>query len=338
MPTPYTPSPGIGATDPALPDGPPVNLASAREALDNRRYLRGATWGLLTGSGRFEVGGTATTPTVVVGAIEAIVLRRSSGAVRAFFAGETTTSGKAWSSAIGYAAGDHVVSGGTVWRALGTVAPGAAAPSAGPSWAEGLAADDWYYAYAINAGTDAASSMAFELSRTGPTASGLFKDDGAPTELKRYLGCFRTDSTGKPFPMLAVRGRCLYRRSAIASVDGAFGANGLRAVPIATGVTARTDLDLSARVPPHARRAVLVAHVLLTSGSGASAASTDLYDAADTTSPSQSVTALVAATGDKAQATGRCEVQLTSAQLCGYAIVSAVGTANGAVDVMGWEE
>lgn len=337
MPAPYTPHHGIGSVEPALPDGDPKNLPTWRELLDNRDYLRGVTWGLLLWNGRLSVAGSATVPVVTVGAIEACVLRRSSGAIRAFFAAETATSGKAWSNAIGYAAGDHVVSGGTVWRALGTVASGAAAPSAGPSWAEGLATDDWYYAYAISAGTDAASAMAFELSQTGPGDSVTFKNDLAPTELKRYLGCFRTDSTGKPFPVTAVRGRYRYRRSALAAAASVFGSDGLRAVD-AHAAVGRTALDLAARIPPHARMALLSGTVLIGSAGAGGKGALNLYTAADTAEIALEIEAKAEGSGAIARNTSLAEVELTSAQLCGYSVTQSTATATGTVDVMGWEE
>ena len=302
MPAPHVPTARLRLAAPPLPTADPKDLSTWRTLLDALAHQLQATGNRLTWSGEFSVdpGGTNSTFAVNVGAFYGLTLTDlASGTFLPYFtAGATIGASK-------------IEGGGN------------------------LANNSWYYVYAwSNAG-----SVDYEISLTAPSVSRVRKSGSDDEDLARvYLGCFRTGSAGAPLPVHAVRGRYLYRRSAIASVDGAFGANGLRAVPIATGVTARTDLDLKARVPPHARRAVLVAQVLLTSGSGSAAASTDLYDAADTTSPSQSVTALVAATGDKAQATGRCEVQLTSAQLCGYAIVSAVGTANGSVDVMGWEE
>ncbi|MDO9016534.1 MAG: hypothetical protein Q8S73_26645 [Deltaproteobacteria bacterium] len=338
MLVPYTPNPGIGAADPALPDGPPANLACVRELLDNRRYLRGSTWGLLTWSGLFEVGGSAATPDVTLGEIESCVLRRASGKVVAFYAAAVTTSGIAWSSAAAYVAGDHVVSGGTVWRALGSIAAGGAAPSAGPDWSADLAPDDWYYVYAVSTGTDAAPGMAYELSQTGPTTSGTFKADGAPTELKRYLGCFPTDSTGKPVPVLAVRGQYRYRRSAITSVTGAFAANGLRAVPAGGGAVARTGLNLAARVPPHARRAVLFGQAVVTSTAAGASTALNLYDESDTASVSEEIIANVANNTETSRNSARAEVQLTSAQVCGYAVVGSGGLYDATIDLMGWEE
>lgn len=189
-----------------------------------------------------------------------------------------------------------------------------------------------WYAYAFRG---AGGAIDFEITTTAPTAARKFKTG---TFTHHYLGTFFTDSTGAPIPMLAVRGRCLYRRSAIASVDGAFAANGLRAVAAGGGAVALTALDLSARVPPHARRAVLYGESVVTSSAGAATTTLALYDAADTTSPSQEIAASVIATGDTGRNSARAEVQLTSAQLCGYAVVGTSDVHSATVDVMGWEE
>lgn len=74
-----TPTPRIGATDPALPQGDPGNLATWRELLNNRRYLRGSAWGTLEGEDRVLVGGNAAAPSLAYGTIEACAVRDASG-------------------------------------------------------------------------------------------------------------------------------------------------------------------------------------------------------------------------------------------------------------------
>lgn len=172
MAPPYTPSPRIGATDPALPDGLPSNIAPFRELLDNRRHLRGATWGQLVWSGRLVVAGTHDAPSITVGAIEALTLRDSSGIWRPYF--------RDTEAAVGAAA---VEGGGD------------------------LAADTWYYVYAHDAG--GTQNAQFQLSITAPGTSFAWKD-AVGTALYRYLGCFPTDAAGDPFPLRAVRGNYLY--------------------------------------------------------------------------------------------------------------------------------
>lgn len=301
MPGPHTPIPGIGATDPALPDGPATNLAHDRELLNNRRYLRGATWGLLVWSGRFEVSGTAAAPVVTLGAIESCVLRRASGAVRAYYALRGATLGAA-----------HLEGGGS------------------------LTAEDWYYVYAINAGTDEASTMTFEISATPPGASGVFKNDGL-TELSRYLGCFPTNTAGHPVPLYCTRGRAIYRRSAIVGVGASLGSDGLGAV-VGGGAIARTDLDLSSRIPPHARMALLQGHIALLAGAGTGFGALNLYSAADTSSIAVAIAARAEGLGAKAENSAAAEIELTSAQVCSYSVTQTLATAVGDLDVLGWQE
>lgn len=180
MPTPYTPSAKLSANDPAMPDGPASNAAPAREALDNRRHLRGATWGQLMWSGRLDVSGTAASPVVKVGVIEAVTLCDGNG----------TTTG--------------------TWRPYFT----AAETTLGASHIEGrgaLAPSTHYYVYAYN---DGSTTVAFELSTTPPT------DAGAPSVLRqwkrgetanhRHLGSFVTDASGNPIRAFTVGGGRTY--------------------------------------------------------------------------------------------------------------------------------
>ena len=120
-----------------------------------------------------------------------------------------------------------------------------------------LAADTWYYLYCYRSG---GGSVAYEISTTAPSGPRRFKT-GDTT--RRYLGCFRTNSSGTPLPFEASRGRYTYRRSAIVGPDTT---QGLRLLSVT--VTATSTLDVSVRVPPHAR----VAHIrsTLTIGDGSS--------------------------------------------------------------------
>lgn len=76
---PYTPTPGIGAVDPALPDGPPANLALARELLDNRDFLGTVAQGTLEGDVRVVVGGDAAAPALGAGTVTATALCDADG-------------------------------------------------------------------------------------------------------------------------------------------------------------------------------------------------------------------------------------------------------------------
>ncbi len=302
MPAPYSPTARHRIAAPALPDGSPKNLPTWRDLLDAHAAEPQATVNRLTWSGDFSVdpGGSASSFTVNVGAIYGVTLTD---------------------------------------LASGFYLPYVSAPSTvGASKIEGggnLAASSRYSVYAwSNAG-----SLDFEVSLTGPSASRVRKSGSADADLARvYLGTFFTDSTGAPIPLLAVRGRYLYRRSAIASVTGVFAADGLRAVAFGGGAVGHTALDLSARVPPHARRALLFGQAITTSTAGAASTALNLYDAADTTSVAQEIVAAVANNTETSRSCARAEVQLTSAQVCGYAVVGVGGLYDAAIDLMGWEE
>lgn len=108
-----------------------------------------------------------------------------------------------------------------------------------------LVGDTWYYVYAW----DNAGAVDYQISTTAPRASRQYKN--AVGNIYRYLGCFRTASSGAPLPMRASRGRYLY--SAIPA-EGSFLLTGLNA-------TTWTLASLAARVPPHARRATIAAAV-----------------------------------------------------------------------------
>ncbi|MFA9269436.1 MAG: hypothetical protein ACEQSX_01575 [Baekduiaceae bacterium] len=103
MPSTETPTPRIGAADPALPDVPPSDLATFRELLNARRYLRGVSWGTLEGEDRVTVGGNAAAPSLAVGAINAAALRDSTSQWwPAFAAAATLTSGALAASTVHY--------------------------------------------------------------------------------------------------------------------------------------------------------------------------------------------------------------------------------------------
>lgn len=188
MPSPYTPSAKLSANDPPLPDGPASNAATSREALDNRRHLRGSVWGQLVWSGRLEVSGTAASPVVKVGVIEAITLcdgnGTSTGTWRPYFTSDETALGAS-----------HVEGGGS------------------------LAPSSHYYVYALNDGT---STLAFEISTTPPTAlaapSVLLQWKRGQSANYRYLGSLTTDGSGNPIKAVTSRGRRVYLESVPGSV------------------------------------------------------------------------------------------------------------------------
>ncbi len=111
-----------------------------------------------------------------------------------------------------------------------------------------LANSTWYYVYVW----DNAGTVDYQISTTAPRASQQYKNsvDG---NVYRYLGCFRTNSSGAPIPMRARRGRYVYRLSATTD-------------PVvyndATARGSAYDVSLAALVPPHARLARVQAIVV----------------------------------------------------------------------------
>ena len=109
------------------------------------------------------------------------------------------------------------------------------------------AAAQWWYVYAFRDG----SSLDYQISTTAPSAGLAFKTGGV---LYRYLGCFRTLSTGVPIAVRACRGVYRYRRSAQAVAD-------LRVLAASSSATSNTAIACASLVPPHARIAAVRAVV-----------------------------------------------------------------------------
>jgi hypothetical protein len=219
----------------AAPLGPVLDKAFSRAL-----FARGAVWGQLVWSERIDVSGTASSPVVKLGPIDAITLRaaetRNSTSVnvwKPFFVATETTLGIS-----------HVEG-----------APGA------------LTADTWYYVFAYSNGT---TTVQFQITTTPPTES------GTPTVRQqwkrgqsanyRYLGCFRTDGSGNPLPMVASRGRYAFTAPDVLHND----LNNVNA-----------DYSLAARVPPHACAAIV--RMLAASSDGGSIMRANLGVAGATT-------------------------------------------------------
>lgn len=193
------------------------------KAFSRSAFLRSAVWGQLVWSGRLEAGGTAGSPSIKVGPIDAVCLR----------AAETRS-------------GNSV----DVWRAF--LEP--AETTLGISHVEGapgsLTSDTWYYVYVYSNGT---TTLQWQITTSPPTES------GAPTVLRawkrgqtanyRYLGCFRTDGSGNPIPMVMANGRYQYTDFDMASP--------LHTASTANISTFTSALALTSRVPPHVRQAVI---------------------------------------------------------------------------------
>jgi hypothetical protein len=106
-----------------------------------------------------------------------------------------------------------------------------------------FAVDTWYYVYAWNN----AGTLDYEISDTEPDEA-LFWKDGDDT--RRYLGCFRTDGSGD------IRKFTMTGREFTFRVDGIVAADRVLQPP-GNDATSPTAVDLSAWVPPHARRVAL---------------------------------------------------------------------------------
>lgn len=227
MPATHSLAPSIGATDPALPDGPPSNAPTDRELLNNRGHLRGATWGQLVWGGAFsvDVGGTNTVFHVRVGIIQAVTLR----------------------------------DGSNVWRPYFTDAEKDLTLSHVESAPANLANSTRYYAYVYSDGT---TTPAWQLSTSPPTESGaptlLTGYKRGQLANYRYLGTFVTDSAGAPIACRASRGRYVYRMSASTTQT--------RVLNTSTVAGSNTDLSLAALVPPHARLVRLYLNIAASGG------------------------------------------------------------------------
>lgn len=195
-------------------DSGPAPLATLLQDLANRaQYARGATWGNLIGADVFAVdtGGTSTVFTVRVSAFEAMVAQDTNGVFWPRFSTADTT------------------------FSLSDVesAPG------------NLANSTWYYVY-LGVNTD--GSLRKQISTTAPIASGKWKS-GAVDQL-RYVGCFRTNSSGVPLASRTVRGRVAYDFGALGNTDQ-------HRVLSGGASTSFAAVSCAAVVPPRARRARL---------------------------------------------------------------------------------
>ncbi len=183
MPVPFTPAPSIGTTDPPLLDGPAKNVGALRELLNARVFLRSAASGTFAWSGDFAVesGGSNSTFTVTLGAIQSLVLVAEDGSTYDlyFYAGGTIGASK--------------IEGGGV-----------------------LANSTRYYVYAK---PGASNVCDFEIATTAPTPTRVYKGAGNtfPLRARRYLGTFLTTSAGAPIPCVARRGRYTYQISGVAA-------------------------------------------------------------------------------------------------------------------------
>lgn len=217
--TAYTPTARLAAGDPAMRDGPPSNAPLEREALDARRYARGATWAQFVWSGQVTVAGTASSPVITVGIIEAITLCTGNG----------TSTGE--------------------WRPYFTSAPAVLGISDVEGAPGSLSNSTRYFVYAWS---DAGSVVKWQITTSPPTESGtptvlrLWKR--AQTANYRYVATFVTDGSGNPIPGSLCNGRYSYRGGATTDTIRALN-NGV--------ATSWATVSLAGFVPVTARRVYL---------------------------------------------------------------------------------
>lgn len=123
MPATETPLPRVGATDPSLPDGSPKDLATFRELLNNRRYLRGSAWGTLEGENAVAVGGNAAAPSLAAGVVEAAAVRDSTGQWWPAFANAATVTPGALAASTVHYLYLRAATDGTITYVVSTTAP-----------------------------------------------------------------------------------------------------------------------------------------------------------------------------------------------------------------------
>lgn len=162
-------------------------------------------------------GGSNSTFSITVGAIQTAVLLRADGSYHGYSANAATLTAS------------NLETGST------------------------LANSTFYYLYAHD--SSGGGTVLYQISTTAPRASQQYKNAGDGSQY-RYLGCFRTNSSGAPLAMRARRGRYVYRLSATAA--------GCTAYDDATARGSAYDVSLAALVPPHVRHARLQAIVTST--------------------------------------------------------------------------
>ncbi len=265
-------------------DSGPAPLKDTLQVLaDRAQYARGATWGNMVGGDIFAVdsGGTNAVFTARVSAFEVLVAQDTNGVFWPRYSTADTT----------FTAAD-IEGGGS------------------------LANSTWYYCY-LGMNTD--GSLRKQISATGPGASRVWKSGAA--DVWRYVGCFRTNGSGAPLPVRAIRGQNRYRRSAIAGAT--------LQVLSAGSATGFTDVALSSLVPPHARVARLE---LLTNNAHASNIHTGQVRTKGDTTNTTLLAAQPAGGFDRMPA----EIETDSSQVVQYLVSHA--DANLTIDVLGFEE
>lgn len=181
MPFANAATPEVDSTEPPIPDGPVGSAATWKKLLNARLFLNNAAVALFDWSGDIAVSGSAANNfTVTIGGINAVALYDGTDIRVVSDDAETLDQ-------------THVEGGG------GTLG----------------AAVDWWYVYAYRA--SGASVISYQISQTAPGPSRAFKTG---TLTHRYLGCFRTNSSGVPLAVRASRGCYVYRTQQAVLING----------------------------------------------------------------------------------------------------------------------
>lgn len=177
-----------------------------------------------------------------------------------------------------------------------------------------LANSTWYYVYA----KISASALALEISLDAPEAGLVWKGGAGGTH--RYIGCFRTDSSGVPIPMQMARGRYHWSVSDI-------GATALR-VLTAGASGSYADVSLASLVPPHAKVVQINAYLDPAGTAGGAAMRKDGAAGAGTVSLS---------CGSSVAVDKTFEIECSATQVVEYRITSGASTVL-YLDVLGFSE
>lgn len=288
MPIAYSPTAKLRATAAPIPDGPVGNAPTWKELLDLREWANQMAIGLMDWSGDFAVSGSAANNfSVVIGAINACSLYDGTDYRVIAYGGGTRTQA------------DVEGGGGTLGAAV-----------------------DWWYVYLYR--TPGTTTVAFEISQTAPGPSRTLKSGDAT---RRYLGCFRTNTSGVPLAVRASRGQYIYRTQQLIQNNGT--------ATSATAIIVRPDgTTEEPLIPDHARLVDLGAR--LSRGTDATLKTLTIYgpsssdqafqlDGEDVSSVDRSVY-------------GRGLVETDSSRQITYALSSAAGGASVDLWAHGWKD
>jgi hypothetical protein len=289
MPHAYSPTAKVRNSAAPIPDGPVGSAATWKELLDARNLLYNASVAIFDWSGDLAVSGSAANNfSVEIGAINALALYDGTDYRVVASGGDTITQ----TSIEG--------GGGTLGAAV-----------------------DWWYVYVYrSAGT---TTVAYEISQTAPGPSRAFKSGDST---RRYLGCFRTNTSGVPLAVRASRGTYVYRTHQQVLASGT-------ATSKSDVIVRPTGTTEEALIPNHAR--LVECQVRLNRGTDGTTKTATIYGAAASAELTMQVAGEdVSGAARSTYATGLVETD--SSRQIAYALDSSAGGASLDVWVRGWRE